>query len=793
MAELKFTITPSGQGGDYTSLEACLDDNEQDLTDGGGDYFLAEIDGDWSSATDTTPVLIDGWTTAADNYISVYTTSAARHSGILSTDYYLLDTTAGHGIDIDESYVRIEGLQILIGGFNHSGIKCDLGAGAGEVRISHNIIKGNYSGANNFGYGIFTQDFAPTYKIWNNIIYDIINGSQSSMRGIYRSDGNSYIYNNTIHNCYTGILSFGFRARVFYNNIVQDCSTEDYASTGGDGYTGRNNIGNLVVSEGAWGDQADSGGTSSTSSFQLIDRGKSFETTCKVGMVIHNTSDNTYTYITSIIDNETLGVADDIFVALQTYTIYHNKFGDVTFENEGSDDFHLGSGDTFAKDNWYNVYGDGDIAVIDDIDGDARPNDNTGDIGADEFVSSGQDIAIAVTTLPLVVPNTTTTKGAITPDIAVTVLNFIVPSVGVTKGGINVTVAPSALNLSVPDITATIGGLNVAIAPTALSLNVPDVTVTLGGLDIAVAPSLLSLNVPDIKTTFDIKIAPTILNLVVPEITITSGLVVLVAPTILNLDVPDIGVTLGGLNVAVDISQLPLIVPDVTATKGSINVGIAPTVLNLSVPDVGVSAGQAIAIAPTVLNFNAPDVGVTHGSINVAVAATVLPLVVPGIGVTYGGITADMAATALSLLVPDVGVSAGLVVNIAPTALNFIVPDIDVSTGKKIATTVLNLVVPDIGITLGEKNVAIAATQLSLLVPAITVLPGTLVRIAPTVLELLVPPITGSVSFGQFVHGIKNKRFLGTKITSERTLCTGIINKRCLGLKIINKRCKGDG
>lgn len=59
----------------------------------------------------------------------------------------------------------------------------------------------------------------------------------------------------------------------------------------------------------------------------------------------------------------------------------------VTFVTEGTD-FHLGSGDTEAMSKWSNVYADGNLAVTDDIDGDARPNDATGDIGADEYVAS---------------------------------------------------------------------------------------------------------------------------------------------------------------------------------------------------------------------------------------------------------------------------------------------------------------------------------------------------------------------------------------------------------------------
>ncbi len=55
--------------------------------------------------------------------------------------------------------------------------------------------------------------------------------------------------------------------------------------------------------------------------------------------------------------------------------------GEVTYENEGGDDFHLGSGDTIALDNGTDLSADGDFAFSDDIDGDTRTRWS---IGADD-------------------------------------------------------------------------------------------------------------------------------------------------------------------------------------------------------------------------------------------------------------------------------------------------------------------------------------------------------------------------------------------------------------------------
>lgn len=75
--QLKKTVKPSG--GDYTSLEACMNANEQDLT-AADKYFDVEIDGTWSSA-DTTSVTIHNYTTDSTRYINIYTTGTARHDG----------------------------------------------------------------------------------------------------------------------------------------------------------------------------------------------------------------------------------------------------------------------------------------------------------------------------------------------------------------------------------------------------------------------------------------------------------------------------------------------------------------------------------------------------------------------------------------------------------------------------------------------------------------------------------------------------------------------------------------
>jgi hypothetical protein len=109
MAEfLKKIVAPSS--GDYTTLEACMNANEQDLT--GDGWFTVEIDGTWSSA-DTSAVTIHNYTTTSSDYINIYTTAAARHDGKYDTGAYRIEVNAaGQAIDVVSGYVTITGIQV---------------------------------------------------------------------------------------------------------------------------------------------------------------------------------------------------------------------------------------------------------------------------------------------------------------------------------------------------------------------------------------------------------------------------------------------------------------------------------------------------------------------------------------------------------------------------------------------------------------------------------------------------------------------------------------------------------
>jgi hypothetical protein len=155
------------------------------------------------------------------------------------------------------------------------------------------------------------------------------------------------IWNNIMYDCYRGIYhSFGNSGNtyVFYNNTLHgmaDTGIEIQDSAGDVSLYLKNNI-------------------------------------------IQSTTDDNYV-ISSFTTYEN---ADNVSEDATSPNAPHRNDA-VTFENEGADDFHLGSGDTNAKDLGTDLSSDSDgqLSFSDDIDGDTRSG--TWDIGADEYVAAG--------------------------------------------------------------------------------------------------------------------------------------------------------------------------------------------------------------------------------------------------------------------------------------------------------------------------------------------------------------------------------------------------------------------
>ena len=74
----------------------------------------------------------------------------------------------------------------------------------------------------------------------------------------------------------------------------------------------------------------DSGTTSSTSSFKLIQSGQNFVSTVNIGDIIKNTTDNTFAVVNTVDSNTQLNLDEDIMTSGETYIIYRSKYPAIT-------------------------------------------------------------------------------------------------------------------------------------------------------------------------------------------------------------------------------------------------------------------------------------------------------------------------------------------------------------------------------------------------------------------------------------------------------------------------------
>jgi len=151
---------------------------------------VAKIDGAWTSP-DTTWLDIKDWTTSANNYIKIYTTPTARHSGKWESNKYTIAPASGAWSILNGTkFFRIDGLQIDAGGT--TGIGAGWPGTDADIRISNNIVRGNGSGEG-ISSGWMVGN-ASRLSIWNNIVYGFSGGIRISSSG-----WKAYVYNNTVY------------------------------------------------------------------------------------------------------------------------------------------------------------------------------------------------------------------------------------------------------------------------------------------------------------------------------------------------------------------------------------------------------------------------------------------------------------------------------------------------------------------------------------------------------------------------------------------------------------------
>jgi hypothetical protein len=382
---LNGTTTYAVQTGDYWRKDATnyftVSGTGNDL--GASARATAEIDGSWTSA-DTAAVTINGWTTDANHYIKIYTTDTARHNGTWDETKYRLEI-GGHAINAIENFVRIEGLQVQVTRSDAARYGLYANNAAGEVRFSHNIIRGVLSGTATDCAGVYVNGGGGlVFKVWNNVIYDFVNGGNSNY-GIYGFDAEtSYWHNNTIIDCYVG-LDRTAGTVVAKNNLVASTTT-DFSGTF-DSTSSHNVTTSTPAASNAFGATWSTGTADTNTENKLVNSGATFETDgVQVGSIVKNTTDTTYGYVTAVDGETSLSLAADTFPdGNEGYAVYKNMYGDGMIFVQGKDgaDLHLNNSDTVAKDKGVDLSADANLAITDDIDGDSRTAPF--DVGADEI------------------------------------------------------------------------------------------------------------------------------------------------------------------------------------------------------------------------------------------------------------------------------------------------------------------------------------------------------------------------------------------------------------------------
>ena len=230
--EIISVIDPdSGAGFDYASLASWESDKAGDITlaTGSDEIQTAKCRCTGGTADTTGVALSASWKTAATEYIKVWTDTAEgyRHDGTYQTGNVYRIEQAGSAISSydNANHVAIIGLEFLLNGTASGQNVIDFETDAdGWVYVEQCIFKETSSGSSNVAVRINRSGF--DLRCSNNVIYDF-DGTGTGVRLV---SGISRLSNNTIHNCGRGIYKTSDTNNdvYLYNNLVQDCITNDF-------------------------------------------------------------------------------------------------------------------------------------------------------------------------------------------------------------------------------------------------------------------------------------------------------------------------------------------------------------------------------------------------------------------------------------------------------------------------------------------------------------------------------------------------------------------------------------
>jgi hypothetical protein len=294
-----------------------------------------------------------------------------------------------------ENFARFEGLQIQVSGINGNDQCCivlnpDIDNTANYISISKNIFRGAGGAigqtAYHFGVEMFGFETGSTGQIdiYNNIIYDFGGTENYNNGGIeFYNDGSTlmfidcFAYNNTIVDCSKGLESTGTGSGYYLfvkNNLIKGGHRAyNLPSSSTFGTTSTHNAwSGTPVSVGAFGTTWATGQITGVVTDKLEDTGADFSNV-QIHSIVVDTTDGAYTHVTALDSSTLLSLANDHFTTTENYAIYTNLTPDtIVFQDEGNDEFLLGTSDTDNKDKAKDLSADANLPITDDILGNTR-------------------------------------------------------------------------------------------------------------------------------------------------------------------------------------------------------------------------------------------------------------------------------------------------------------------------------------------------------------------------------------------------------------------------------------
>lgn len=214
------------------------------LSDAGDSPIIRMLyDGDWSGGADVTAAAVAGWTTSATNYIEVATSATCRHAGKWDITKQVLSAANATALNIQEEFVRIDGLQIEVNATSANNqfpvLITGILSGGSEFQISNCIIRGVASAT--YSYYVFNINDVDviTLKIWNTIFHHRGGTTAWADIALVLYTQNLYLGNVTVYGGWRGVYIGSLAVGTYYyrNVLVTNTGNADFMfTTGGPTY-----------------------------------------------------------------------------------------------------------------------------------------------------------------------------------------------------------------------------------------------------------------------------------------------------------------------------------------------------------------------------------------------------------------------------------------------------------------------------------------------------------------------------------------------------------------------------